>query len=201
MENTYSRMDKRNSLIALLIGIVLFGFSVFQNINYMSVFGLKKSVQAESSTLATDVPVRLEIPKLNIDTEIIAVGLNDNGEMEVPKKQTQVGWYNGGQEPGSVGTAVLVGHYGVWRNGEPGVFNDLNKIKKGDEIIVRNAKGKTIVFSVRESRDYAWNGNTAVVFNSNDLKSHLNLITCDGTWNDATKSYSLRRVVFADKIG
>jgi hypothetical protein len=37
------------------------------------------------------------------------------------------------------------------------------------------------------------------VFISSDKKSHLNLITCTGTWDSILKSHSSRLIVFTDK--
>jgi DTW domain-containing protein YfiP len=52
---------------------------------------------------------------------------------------------------------------------------------------------------VNKLKIYKQNENAPEVFNSSDDKAHLNLITCDGTWDKAQKIYSDRLVVFADK--
>jgi hypothetical protein len=52
---------------------------------------------------------------------------------------------------------------------------------------------------VRGMQTYDQNGNAGGVFSSSDGLAHLNLITCEGTWNAAEKSYSNRLVVFTDK--
>jgi hypothetical protein len=57
----------------------------------------------------------------------------------------------------------------------------------------------TTTFVVRESRSFNPNADASDVFNSNDEKSHLNLITCEGSWNKDSKSYSQRLVIFTDK--
>jgi hypothetical protein len=54
---------------------------------------------------------------------------------------------------------------------------------------------------VRELRTYGPDEYASAVFRSSDGKAHLNLITCEGTWNSAQKSFSNRLVVFADKEG
>ncbi len=64
---------------------------------------------------------------------------------------------------------------------------------------VQDEKGITTVFVVRELRQYGQNENDGSVFISSDGKAHLNLITCEGVWSAAKKSYSDRLVVFTDK--
>ena len=56
-----------------------------------------------------------------------------------------------------------------------------------------------VVFVVREARSYGLNEPAPDVFAAGDDKAHLNLITCEGVWDKATKTYSGRLVVFTDK--
>ena len=79
------------------------------------------------------------------------------------------------------------------------MFDNLYKLTPGDKIYVEDEKGATTTFVVRESQKYNPNADALKVFISNDGKSHLNLITCEGVWDKVFKSYSKRLVVFADK--
>ena len=72
------------------------------------------------------------------------------------------------------------------------------KLVKGDKIYVDNGKGSTTVFVVREFRVYKADEDASDVFVSKDGKSHLNLITCNGSWDSAKKNRPNRLVVFAD---
>ena len=117
--------------------------------------------------------------------------------MDVPKTATDTGWFKFGPRPGEKGSAVIAGHFDG-TNGEPGVFIDLNKLKKGDKLYIIDDKELTLTFTVRESRVYN-PGYAEEVFSSND-GIHLNLVTCDGVWDGTKKSYSKRLVVFADII-
>jgi LPXTG-site transpeptidase (sortase) family protein len=108
-------------------------------------------------------------------------------------------WFNQSPRPGESGNAIITGHYGYWKNGKSTVFNNLNKLRKGDKIYVVDEKGVVVNFVVREIRNYNPDAVASDVFFSNDNKSHLNLITCEGVWNKVSKSYSQRLVVFADK--
>ena len=79
------------------------------------------------------------------------------------------------------------------------MFDNLNKLVQGDKIYVEDDKGVTTTFIVQESTIYDPEVNASSVFYSGDGKSHLNLITCEGVWEEAQKTYSNRLVVFADK--
>ncbi len=145
------------------------------------------------------VPILLKIPKININATIEDVGLTFQGAMDVPKGPTDVAWFKLGPRPGEIGSAVISGHYGRWKNGQGSVFDDLSKLNKGDTIYVEDDKGAITTFVVRESRTYDPKSDASNVFNSSDGKVHLNLITCKGVWNKANKTYSERLVVFTDK--
>lgn len=144
------------------------------------------------------LPIRLKIPEINVDASIEYVGLKANGEMDVPKDPAAVAWLQIGNRPGDIGSAVIAGHYGIWRNGKETVFNNLNKLKRGDNIYVEDEKGMIITFVVREKRSYSANADASSVFTSSNGKSHLNLVTCQG-WDKVSESYVKRLVVFTDK--
>ena len=145
------------------------------------------------------LPVRLKIPRIGVDAALEHVGLAADGSVDIPKNQDDAAWFNLGPRPGDNGSAVITGHYGVWKGGLPTVFNNLYKLRKGDKLYIKDSNGMTITFTVREVRSYGENEAAPAVFASSDGRSHLNLITCQGIWNKTSKSYSKRLVVFADK--
>ncbi len=156
-------------------------------------------IGASTSTEAVvGIPVFLVIPKINVDAAIIPVGLTSSGAMAVPTGPTDTAWFDLGPRPGEIGSAVIAGHEG-WKDGISAVFDNLHKLQVGDQVYVQDAQGVTLAFVVRRIGIYGQNGNAADVFNSSDGKAHLNLITCEGTWNAAEKSYSNRIVVFTDQ--
>ena len=142
------------------------------------------------------LPMRLKIPSINVNAAFQYVGLTPDGAMGVPKGRSDVAWFNLGPRPGEQGSAVIAGHRG--RPGAPPtVFDNLNQLHNGDLIYVQDSSGKTITFLVREHRIYDSNASAPEVFDSAS-GAHLNLITCDGTWNKSAKSFTERLVVFAD---
>ena len=141
------------------------------------------------------IPVLLLIPVINVRANIQSLGTNSLGEMEVPTNITDVGLYKFGVIPGEVGSAVIAGHYNGINNQE-GVFFKLDKLKVGDRLSVEDKAGKSITFIVQKKELYD-SGFADNVFNQSD-GAHLNLVTCDGLWDETKKSYTKRLVIFSN---
>ncbi len=146
------------------------------------------------------LPVRLKIPKIGVDAAVDRVGLTSQGDLDVPDGPDNTGWYESGPRPGETGSSVIDGHFG-YRNNIPAVFDNLHKLVKGDVLYIEDEEGKTITFVVSGSRTYSPKDDATAVFRSSDGKAHLNLVTCQGDWNQNQRSYTARLVVFADKAG
>lgn len=155
------------------------------------------------STIQVGLPTRLIIPKLSVDAGFQYNGLKSDGTMEIPNNVTDVGWFTGSVHPGNKGVAVVTGHVAQIRGGvmtKSGVFKKLNELRPGDGLYVTNDRGVTTTFVVRESRNYDPLADATDVFTAKDDGAHLNLITCEGVWNQTQLSYSQRLVVFADAV-
>lgn len=178
-------------IIALVAYSLLLLFHLTQGTNQESV--LQSQI---TSNVSFGLPVRLIIPAINVNASIQQVGITSKGEMEVPSNSVDVGWFKFGERPGEKGSAVIAGHFDG-KNGEAGVFTDLDKLKEGDKVYIEDDKGISIAFVVQESRTYD-PGYADDVFSSSD-GVYLNLITCDGVWDGVKKSYSKRLVVFTEQ--
>lgn len=176
-------------MILFLIFLNFYCFNIAQ--------GQKKLSENIATQIIVGIPVRLYIPSLNINTHLESVGLTSEGAVEVPKSYTNAAWYNLGPRPGEIGNSIIDGHSG-WKNGIQSIFDDLYKIKKGDKIYIIDEKGIVVTFIVREFRSYGPNEDVSIVFNSDDSKAHLNLITCV-TSNMIQESPNDRFIVFSDK--
>lgn len=205
------KLSRRILLVTVIIVFIIFSVFIFYFIQQRPTLVTKSLEQGEPTKLTEDIlispeeeqptyglPVRLKIPSINVDAIVEYVGLTQNGAMDIPKKYASVAWYNLGPRPGEIGNAVIDGHYG-WEDGKESIFNNLYKLRKGDKLYIEDDKGEVISFVVREARRYDPEDEASAVFVSNDEKSHLNIITCEGLWNKVSKSYSKRLVVFADK--
>ncbi len=148
--------------------------------------------------LERSVPVRLQIETIDVDTDLMALGLNDDASMEVPPEGFPAGWYTGAPTPGQLGPAVLAGHVS-WRSAE-GVFHRLAELEPGDEVVVEREDGTRVVFVVTSVEQYAKDAfPTAEVYGDID-HAGLRLITCGGPIDSATRSHADNIVVYASIV-
>ena len=145
------------------------------------------------------LPVHLQIPSIGVDSFIEDAYITPDGNMEVPSGTVDVAWFALGPHPGQVGSAVIGGHFGI-ENGTPFVFYNLSKLKVGDNIYTIDDKGNTTKFVVNSTALFAANADATTVFTSNDGLAHLNLITCEGIWNEISGEYPQRTVVFTTEV-
>ena len=182
-------MTFQKGLIAF--GVLLLFFLLYLN----NSVNQEPQIQDQTvSKISLGLPVRLKIPVIGVDAEIEHVGVNDGGEMDVPSNTANTAWFKPGTRPGEVGSAVIAGHFNG-KQGERGVFADLNKLKTGDKLYVQDNFGVMATFEVQETSNYN-PGFAEDVFGKSD-GIYLNLITCDGVWDVAEKSYTKRLVVLA----
>ena len=80
-----------------------------------------------------------------------AVGLEDNGELEIPD-ETEIGWYELGASPGEAGATVLAAHV-TW-NDTVGPFYRLGDLEPGAEIRIRLSDDSVRVYEVVERTMY-----------------------------------------------
>ena len=140
-------------------------------------------------------PLRLRIPALDIDAPVVAVGQTADGKMAAPTRIADVAWYNAGALPGEPGNAVMAGHLDDSR-GRPAVFGRLADLAPGDSVFVDMADGITHHFAVIEVADYPADAAPLTRIFGLDFERDLNLITCDGAWNQDAQRYERRLVVY-----
>jgi sortase (surface protein transpeptidase) len=143
------------------------------------------------------IPVKLQIPAINVTAPVELVGLTPDGAMDVPKQWDDVGWYEYGPPPGQPGNAAMAGH--LDSTTAPAVFWRLGSLKAGDKIIVTLSNSQTVTFVVKEKVSYAYNDAPIAQVFGPATTANLNLITCGGSWDAYTKNYSNRIVVFTTK--
>lgn len=189
------------SLIILVVaGIICSATIIFftRGFHLSPSLSISNPVPQNTPSVRAKLPVRLVIPTIHVDAIIEDVGLTSQGAMAVPAGPADVAWFDLGPRPGENGSAVIAGHEG-WKDGVLAVFDNLYQLRIGDKIYIKDAQDATTTFVVSAVQTYDQNADAAKVFNSNDGKAHLNLVTCEGTWNATEKSYSNRLVVFTDR--
>ena len=145
------------------------------------------------------LPVRLKIPAIRVDSAIEDAVISPDGRMDVPEGSVNVAWFSLGPHPGKEGSAVIGGHFGI-TNEVPFVFYNLDKLKIGDKVYVIDDNDHTHAFQVRSIKSFDRNADATTVFTSDDGLAHVNLITCEGIWNQVNGSYPERLVIFTDAI-
>ncbi|MCU1604905.1 MAG: putative sortase-like protein [Modestobacter sp.] len=149
--------------------------------------------------LAESRPVRVQIPAIGVDSELMDLGVQDDGTLEVPPTGFPAGWFTGAPTPGELGPAVIAGHVD-WA-GSPGVFARLHDLVAGDEVSVAREDGSTAVFRVSQVGQFAKDAfPTAAVYGDLD-HAGLRVITCGGAFDAGARSYLDNTVVFADLVG
>ncbi len=143
----------------------------------------------------SEEPATLRIPKLGIDTKIQQTGLNSKGDMGVPTNYTDVAWYKHGTIPGQLGSAVIDGHVDNGL-GLAGVFKNLGRLQKGDDVYLTTKTGRELHFVVEEAVAYPYKAVPLEKLFTRKDDARLNLITCGGTWIKAEKTYDERFVVY-----
>jgi LPXTG-site transpeptidase (sortase) family protein len=143
-------------------------------------------------------PVSLTIPLIGVQTNLITLGLQSNGQLQVPSTTSVAGWYTGSPRPGSVGSSIIVGHIDSYKT--PGVFFRLDELVKGDKIYVKRADGTLAEFSVTSVQSYLKDH-----FPTEDVygpvpDAELRLITCGGAFDYATGHYLSDIVVYATEV-
>ncbi|MDQ0984681.1 class F sortase [Streptomyces sp. V2I9] len=148
-------------------------------------------------------PERVEVPSVGIDAPVIARGLDGDGAIDPPPygMPRTAGWYGDGTRPGAEGTALFVGH--VDTDTEPAVFYGLSAVEPGARIEVTRADGSVARFTVDDVQLL-----TRERFDAQkaygprqDGRAELRLITCGGTYDPETRSYTANVVVSAYLTG
>ena len=144
-----------------------------------------------------NVPKTLKIPSIRVNAPIRSLGMTSSGALAVPNYLWQVGWYDQSAKPGQSGTVVLDGHY----NGpDYAVFRDLNKLEVGSEIIVENGDGELFRYAVESKETYDSASVPMDRLVGSDGAERLNIITCNGTWQPAGRTFDKRMVIYAKRV-
>ena len=145
-------------------------------------------------TMSKSTPVELKIPKIDVDTSLVPVGLQSNGTLVPPSDYHEAGWYTGAPTPGEKGPAVIVGHVDNVQG--IGVFWRLRELAPGDEIDVVRADGTTAAFTINAMAQYPQDSfPTQAVYGNVDYAG-IRIITCGGVFSNESHHYSDNIVVY-----
>lgn len=148
----------------------------------------------------TETPVRIQIPTIQLDAPIVAVGLTttadgSSAEWRVPDYRA-AGWLNTSTQLGGPGNLVLSGHHNI----EGRVFEYLKDVKLGDRITVVSAH-RSVTYVVTTSEVLPEKDQPEFVRAENakliapTMDDRLTLVTC---WPPDNNTHRL--VVIARKV-
>ncbi|MFH9082898.1 class F sortase [Streptomyces sp. NPDC017673] len=156
-----------------------------------------------ANPLADAVPQRVDIPRLGVQAPVVARGLDARGAVDPPPYDQPgvVGWYGAGPKPGAAGAALLVGH--VDTETRPAVFYRLSTVQPGERVRVFRADGKVAEFTVDDVRVLPRDGFDARLAYGprKPGRAELRLITCGGSFDRVSRSYTANVVVSAYLTG
>ena len=152
----------------------------------------------EPVMLAAAPPVALQIPAIGVRTKLVQLGITRQGTLQVPSSPSVAGWYTGSPRPGEIGSSIIAGHIDSYLG--PGVFYRLRELHPGDRIYVLQADGMSAVFLVTVVHQYPKADFPAAAVYGPVPDAELRLITCGGTFDNATRSYLSNIVVYSTEV-
>ena len=152
------------------------------------------AVQASRSAVP---PVRVSVESAGIDMQVVPVGIEAGGFMELPADPAIAGWYRFGPDPWSPGgNTVLSAHIDA-PDHPIGPFAALRDLGSGTELTVASADGTSARYAI-ESVTYYPKAElpTKELFGRSGTRK-LVLITCGGEFDSETGSYDDNVVAIA----
>ncbi len=138
------------------------------------------------------------------DTTIVNTGMvsvdSPNGVLNPPTQRA--GWYKeaGYVKPGFKGVSIIAGH--VDYHGDPDVFQHLDRVRKGDRVIVTYSSGEEVHFVVDrtkvESRTQVPDDST--IWTSTKKTPVLRLLTCDPQSKQASGHFDDNFIAWAHRV-
>ena len=144
-------------------------------------------------------PVRLTLPELGVDAQIDPVGVQADGQMELPADVDRVGWYRFGPAPGADGSAVIAGHVDDRVQGL-GAMAPLREAAAGQEVRVTDEAGTTTRWRVLSRELIQKRVLPLDRLFARDGPPRLTLITCGGPFLPEFRSYRDNVVVVAERL-
>jgi hypothetical protein len=143
----------------------------------------------------------VRIPGTKVDMRIVPTGVASNGQMALPPNPGVAGWYRFGPDARAAhGSIVVAAHvdsiaYGL------GPFVALRDLQRDAAIRLTDAQGRATVYRVDSVRHIRKAALTRQAIFDRDGRRRLTLITCGGSFDTRTRTYSDNIVVTARTAG
>jgi sortase (surface protein transpeptidase) len=143
-------------------------------------------------------PTRVVIPAIDVDVDLVRLGLETDGSMQVPDFGL-AGWYTEGPKPGHAGPAVIAAH--VDSRAGPDVFYRLGDLTVDDEIHIVYDSGDDVTFLAVSSEQTPKDElpvDTIWPITNDRL---LTLVTCGGEFDRSVRHYRDNVIVYTTLPG
>jgi len=156
---------------------------------------------AQGPAAATPAPVRLVVPDVGIDMPVDPVGVQDDGEMQIPEDADRAGWYEFGPAPADpAGATVMAAHVDSRQTGI-GQFAKLRDVGVGATLTVTTADGSEHAYRVVGVDKVPKEGAPVDQWFDRSGAPRLVLVTCGGTFRRDIGHYTDNVVVTAEPLG
>ena len=153
---------------------------------------------AQPPAPAVPAPTRLSVPDLGIDMPVDAVGVEDDGSMEIPEDAGRAGWYRFGPAPATPeGATVVAAHVDSWSTGI-GPFSRLRDVRPGARVEVTTADGTVHAYVVREVAQIPKQDAPVEQWFDRTGAPRLVLVTCGGAFDREVGHYADNVAVTAE---
>ncbi len=154
--------------------------------------------RASPPSSVVQAPARMVIEKIGVAAAVHPVGLTEDGAMDAPKNDKDIGWYEKSAKMGEKKLSILLdGHYGT--HSAPAVFYRLSELAADDVIDLYGHDGskKTFVVTAIEVLPLEKVDMAKALYPSRPETETLTIITCDGRYDSGRQTYDDRTVLYA----
>lgn len=196
---------------ALAVGLGLLLWSVYRPAGATAWPGASGGAAGAAAAEGPIVPTRLAVPAIKVNAPVEERGTVRStnpftGQVVdgfgVPASMSTTAWWSDGPKPGSGQMAVILGHEQV--GGGYGVFNDLGRLRPGDEVDLFDAGGAVLRLHVLAAPLTGLDKSTSALsdaLNGHPAGADVALVTCGGQFDQRAGQSVDNTVVFARVIG
>lgn len=128
-------------------------------------------------------PTQLRVPSVDLDMRVLPVGVQDNGDMELPPSVKEAGWYRFGTRPSDPTGSTLVAAHVDSRAEGLGPFARLRGIPTDASALLTTQDGTVHRYRVVSVRKVEKVDLSSLAVFERDGPARLTLLTCGGPYD------------------
>lgn len=205
--------NKKNFIIFFCIGaFLIFVFIYYQVIKTADQFIPNQPINYSADTPDEQKPDKkfkwngtandpkfIKLPSIGAEGYVQKVGVDQNSQIAVPGNIHIAGWFTDSVLPGEKGLSIIDGHVNGWTS--EGIFKRLNDLKAEDKFTIETGDGTIKSFLVKKIVELPTSESASVLFSQDpSIARQVNLITCGGNFDPASKQYDKRIIVISELV-